>query len=251
MLEVARRSGLTALRHEARKVALRAVSPEELHGAQQRARRFFHWIDDLGMVRGSFALPPWLGVPLVGRIEVEANRLRRAATRSEPEKFEAFAADALVAMLQRKGEGARTRADVVYVVDLEAAMRGHAHVGEACHMVGGGPVPARHIAEVAKDAFIKAVSYRGTRLETVAHFGRHIPSELRTALELGPPPGFEGPACAEPSCGRRYGLEWDHVEPLAHGGPTSYINLVARCKPHHWQKTEGDRQAGLLTPQPP
>ena len=57
--------------------------------------------------------------------------------------------------------------------------------------------------------------------------------------------------CTEPGCNRRYGLEWDHVDPVAHNGPTSYDNLSARCKPHHWQKTEQDRQAGLFEPPPP
>jgi len=251
MLEVARHSGLAALRHEARKVALGSVSPEELYAIQQKARSFFHWIDDVGMVRGNFALPPSVGVPLLSRIETEAGRLRRAATGSTRERFDAYAADALVGLLQGKGKGSTTRTDVVYVIDLEAARRGHAHPGEVCHLVGAGPVPVNHVAEVAEDAFVKAVTFKGERVETIAHFGRHIPAELRTALELGEPPGFEGAVCAEPNCGRRYGLEWDHVDPLAHRGPTSYDNLVARCKPHHWQKTERDRQAGLLTPEPP
>lgn len=58
MLELARRSGLAALRHEARKIALGAVSPEELYANQQKSRSFVHWIDDLGMVRGSFSRCP-------------------------------------------------------------------------------------------------------------------------------------------------------------------------------------------------
>ena len=40
--------------------------------------------------------------------------------------------------------------------------------------------------QTAEDAFIKAVTHDGVRIGTVAHFGRHIPAELRTALELGP-----------------------------------------------------------------
>jgi hypothetical protein len=30
---------------------------------------------------------------------------------------------------------------------------------------------------------------------------------------------------------RRYGLEWDHVDPVAHNGPTSFDNLRTRCNP--------------------
>jgi len=83
-------------------------------------------------------------------------------------------------------------------------------------------------------------------VQTVADFGRHRPAHLETALMLGTPPEFEGVTCAEIGCDRRYGLEWDHVDPCANGGPTSIANLKPECKPHHWEKTERDRKAGLL-----
>jgi len=114
--------------------------------------------------------------------------------------------------------------------------------------VGGGPVTVGFARDLAEDAFLKALTHDGVRIQTVAHFGRHIPVELRTALELGGPPDFDGVICSEPGCGRRYGLEWDHVDPVAHNGATSYDNLQPHCKPHHWQKTERDRQAGLFEP---
>ena len=38
------------------------------------------------------------------------------------------------------GKGPGPRADLVVVVDLAAYRRGHAHPGETCHIVGGGPV---------------------------------------------------------------------------------------------------------------
>ena len=113
-------------------------------------------------------------------------------------------------------------------------------------MIGGGPVPVSVAKDLATDAFLKAVIHDGKQIQTVAHFGRRIPAELRTALDLGSPPKLEGVSCAEEGCGRRYGLEWDHVDPLAHGGVTSYENLQAACWPHHRAKTERDREAGLL-----
>ncbi|HTT92217.1 MAG TPA: hypothetical protein VMF65_21870 [Acidimicrobiales bacterium] len=127
--------------------------------------------------------------------------LEYAAT--ERETFEAYAADALVALLHGRGQGQPTPADIVYVVDLAAARRGHSHSGEVCQDLGTGPVPVSEVAQLAEDAFIKAVLYEGTRIHTVAHFGRHIKAELRTALELGPAPASAGAQCAETSCGRR------------------------------------------------
>ena len=109
-----------------------------------------------------------------------------------------------------------------------------------------GPVPVSVVAEVVGDAFVRAVAHDGVRIDTVLHVGRHIPAELRTALELGALPALDGVRCRDEGCGRRYGLEWDHDDPVANGGPTSMDNLVPRCWPHHRDKTERDRKAGLL-----
>ena len=98
----------------------------------------------------------------------------------------------------------------------------------------------------AVDAFVKVVVRDGTKLDSVVHFGRHIPAVLRTALELGDPERLDGLVCVEEGCDRRHDLELDHVDPLANDGPTNYENLQPRCKPHHWAKTERDRKAGKL-----
>ena len=252
LVGLAKDKGLGAVREEVRKRALEARPAEDLAAAQHRARYFRHWRDGLGLVRFCGALPPTLGLGIANRIDAEAARLRRAAGPEGREvSFDAHAADALVRMLAGQGKGPSARADLVVVVDLAAYRRGHAHPGETCHIVGGGAVTVGFARETAEDAFLKAVAYDGVRIETVAHFGRHVPAELRTALELGPPPGFDGVSCTEAGCNRRYGLEWDHVDPVAHNGLTSYENLRPRCKPHHWQKTERDRQAGLFEPPPP
>ncbi len=253
LVGLAKDQGLGAVKEEARKRGLQAQPAEDLAERQHRARHFRHGRDELGMVRFCGALPPTVGIGMANRIEAEASRLRRAAgPAGREESFEAHAADALVQMLKGQGKGPSARADVVVVVDLAAYRRGHARPGETCHIVGGGPVTVGFARQTAEDGFIKAVSHDGVRIETVAHFGRHIPAELRTALELGPPPGFDGVSCTEPGCNRRYGLEWDHVDPVAHNGATSYENLRPRCKPCHWEKTERDRQAGLFeAPQPP
>ena len=101
--------------------------------------------------------------------------------------------------------------------------------------------------ELERDAFLEVALHDGVDIATVCHLGRHIGAELRTALEVGAPPHFDGVTCSEPGCGRRYGLEWDHEDPVANQGPTSYENLKKpKCWPHHREKTEQDRRAGLL-----
>ena len=83
------------------------------------------------------------------------------------ESFDACAADALVHMLAGQGKGPSPRADVVVVVvvDLAAYRRGHAHTGETGHIVGGGPVTVGFAHQTAEDAFIKAVTHDGVRIE--------------------------------------------------------------------------------------
>ena len=249
LLPLAKQSGLSKVRDEGRKKRVNAIPAEDLHDRQRAARSVRHWRDDLGMIAGTFRLTPAVGVPFVNRLERDAQRLRRAAKQrgSAAEGFDAYAADAFAEMIQGSAAPAKSKGrdvDVVVVCDLNAFRRGHAHGGEPCHIVGGGPIPVRIAREMAKDGFLKAVIHDGVCIHTVKHFGRHIPAELRTALELGPLPDLDGVVCDEDGCDRRYGLEWDHDDPVAHGGETSFENLNPKCGPHHWDKTERDRKAG-------
>jgi hypothetical protein len=261
LLAVARSAGLSKVREEARKKRAKAIPAEELRDRQRAARSVRHWRDELSMVAGTFRLMPEIGVQFVNRLERDAQRLRRAAKqRGDPvEAFEAHAADAFAEMIQGSAaptESKRRDVDAVIVCDLRAYRRGHSHEGEQCHLVGGGPIPVRLARELAEDAFLKVVLHDGVNVHTVKHFGRHIPAELRTALELGPLPDLDGVVCSEEGCDRRYGLEWDHDHPVANGGETSYENLNPKCAPHHWDKTERDRRAGrhrgrARAPRPP
>lgn len=247
LVDLAGRAGLGALREEARKRRLAAVDREELSARQRRARSLRHWRDADGMVRMSVALPPADGVALVNRIDAEALRLSRRAGKDAHERFEAEAADALVALASGKASGPSGRTELVVVCDLKAWRRGHTHEDELCHIIGGGPVGVGVARELAdEDAFLKAVLHDGVAIQRVAHLGRHIPAHLRTALDLGPLPALDGVKCVEDGCCKRYGLEWDHVDPVANGGVTSFDNLRPRCGPDHLEKTERDRKAGLL-----
>jgi hypothetical protein len=183
---------------------------------------------------------------LHNRIDAETDRLIRDAKRSggSLEPRSAYAADAFVAVLEgtdRRGAG---HPNLNVVVDWPALVRGHAHAGERSHVVGGGPIPVRVVRELIENAFVKALLTDGVEVQRVVHFGRRMKAELRTALELGPPPEFAGAGCSEVGCERRYGLEWDHVVPVAGGGPTSADNLEPKCKLHHWDKTKRDRASG-------
>lgn len=250
LLEIARRSGLRALQVRARTRRHETIAAEQLHERQHAARHHRWWVNDLGNVAYRGELPPEVGLPIMNRLDAETDRIRRDAKRTAKtagavvERREAHAADAFVRICAAGGRGRAGRADLVAVIDLRAYRRGHAHSHEACHLIGGGRVPVDVMRRLGEDAFVKAVLHDGVRIHTVKHFGRHLDAELRTALELGAPPDLDGAACAD--CGRQYGLQWDHVDPVANRGPTSFANLAARCWPDHRAKTERDRRAGLL-----
>jgi hypothetical protein len=251
LLEVAATTGMAGLREESRRVRLGSMDRDALHAERQRVRSVTHGIDSLGMVTGRFRLPPEVGLPFVNRLDRETDRVRRAARRAgRTEAREAFAADAFVRLLSpASGEQPTTRADradVVFVCDLNAAARGHTHGDELCHVIGGGPVPVSVVRDAAVSAFVKVVVRDGKKLDAIVHYGRYLPAELRTALELGDPERLDGAVCSEDGCDRRYGLQWDHDDPVAHGGRTSYDNVVPLCEPDHWAKTERDRKAGLV-----
>jgi hypothetical protein len=257
------------VRDQSRTVRLESVDREQLRARQHHAREVRHWRDREGMTCGSFRLAPVAGAAFVNRLDREADRRFGAAKRDGRELTrEQAGADALVSLAATGAgddhtggagsAGATTtpgrarrrrpvRADVVIVQSAEVARRGHVHPGEVCHVVGGGPIAPSEVEELlAAGAFVKAVLHDGTQVTHVAHHGRYLSAEMRTALGIGPPPAFDGLACSEPGCERRLGLEIDHLDPVAHGGATSLENLDPKCFVHHQAKTRRDRSAGLL-----
>lgn len=252
LVAAARDGDLASVRDAARARRQAALPVATLHVRQHRARYLRTWRDGLGMVCIRGALPPETGIPLANRLETLAQRARRANHKdgTRPEPFAAHLADALVELGRRDATDRRgSQAELVIVCDLFAWRRGHAHAGEPCHLIDGGPIPVDVAKALATDAFVKAVVHDGVAIHTVRHFGRHLPATLRTALDLGPVPQFSGARCVD--CSKRYGLEWDHVDPVANHGPTSYDNLAARCFGCHGLKTERDRKAGRLGRNPP
>jgi hypothetical protein len=247
LLGLARSAGLRAVKDAARKRRLAGIDPEELYSKQQASREFVHWKDELGMIRFRGGLPPDVGVAFVNRLDAETDREWRAAKRARAsETRAAHAADAFVRLTAGGSTASTKGTDLVIAVDLRAYRRGHAVAAECCHTVGGGPIPVRVARELAKDAFLKVVLHDGVAIHTVAHLGRKRPAYLDTALALGAPPDFDGVHCAEPGCDRTHHLQWDHKDPRANGGATSFENMQPLCVPHHVEKTERDRRAGLL-----
>lgn len=141
------------------------------------------------MVCFTGALPPETGLPFVRRVEATAVKLKeRAKTQGSAERFEAHAADALGQLVASSAGGSKrtSRGELVIVCDIHAWRRGHAHTGEVCHIIDGGPVPVEIAQELSQDAFSKVVLHDGVNVHTVKHFGRHLPAVLKTASTSAP-----------------------------------------------------------------
>ncbi len=255
LLSVAQSESFHVLREKARKTKLEAEQHRGLAGRQHAARKARSHSDELGMVHIHMELEPHVGTPILARAEAEAQRLARKARadkgKTAKEPFECYLADAFAAPLSGSGKGRAKRPELVVLVSHEVAKRGWTDVreGELCKIPGVGPVSPQVAREIAQDAFLNGVFFDGVDLRNFKRWSRDPSVEVRTALELGPPPDFDGVACID--CGKRFRPEFDHVEPRVALGPTSHSNLKPRCYGCHQLKTERERKAGKLKPPEP
>jgi hypothetical protein len=260
-LLAAARRGAVPLRDTVVAVRARREDGRARRARQQRARFHRMWTTTDGMVAGAYQLPPEEGAAVRARIEADTRRIFRARRKSGAhEAQEAYAADALVAAVtgdvgvagdaadglaqppaeeRPDGKAPRVRGGTVgytvhVVVDHDALTRGEARAGETCEIPGVGPVDVEWVRERIGEAFVTAIVKHGLDVRTVAHFGRHIPAELQTALIVG------GRECVVEGCSGRAYLEVDHSEiDFAEGGPTALWNLDWECWTHHRLKSQG------------
>ncbi len=229
--------GLTPLSQACVEVRARVEDPEERAKRQHAARSLKMWNNVDGMVEGHFRLTPEVGGGLKAVIEQQARKVFRAKWRDGfRERHDAYAADALADLVmgdpdaKNKAVGYATHV----VIDHEALVRGNALAGETCEIPGVGPVNVAWVREQLGGAFVTAIVKHGTDITTVAHLGRHVPAELRTAMIVS------GRQCSIERCQSREYLELDHCEiDHAKGGPTARWNLAWLCSTHHKRKTQG------------
>src|SRR3954471_4610735 len=235
-LLLAAEQGTTPLR--AAVVAARAAGEEQAARAarQHGARSFRTWTNVDGMVEGHFEVRPEVGGAIRARIDqMTRKRFRDARSTGVRESQDAYAADAFAeAMLGEPSEGTGGGYTTHVVIDHEALVPGRTREGETCEIPGVGPVDVEWVRELLGSAFVAAIVKKGKDITTVAHFGRHIPAELRTAMVVS------GRECSVAGCHGREYLELDHCEiDYAKGGPTARWNLAWLCSVHHKRKSKG------------
>ena len=231
LLDAARVESVAGLRDRCREViASSAARDPDIDERIHRSRYLRYWTDPDGAVRVDARLTPDSGGRFVAVVQQESWALRDQARRvGSPERREAYAADALIGLVDGLPSGPRA---VVHVhVDHGAWERGYTERGESCRISGLGPVPVPAARRLASSGIVKAVLDAGADVRAVASFSRTISSRVRTALEA------RDQTCVVPGCEERELLEIDHIVPLAEGGPTRLSNLARLCRYHHAMKT--------------
>ena len=253
LLKTAASESFQVLRDKARKTVLEAEQKRGLAERQREARSARSYTDDLGMTNIHLRLQPHIGTALVNRAEAEASRMFKAAKKDgKQEPFERHLADAYAKIFSGSPVKPHpSRSELTILVSHEVAKRGWTDVrdGEYCKIPGVGPVAPEVAKEIARDAFLTGLFYDGKDLRTIKSYTRNVPVEVLRALNLGPPPDFDGMKCVD--CGKRFGNQKDHVEPYCGDNPASVDNMKPRCWTCHQVKTARDRKAGKLTPRAP
>jgi hypothetical protein len=239
-LLAAAEEGMVPLKEACINARADAEDPTKRSERQHAGRRLRIWTATDGMVEGHFRLAPEIGGRFKAAIDAGTQRIFRARRTTGPhEPHEAYAADVLADLVPAdsgEGSGARNKTvtNVHVLIDHAALVRGNAVEGESCSIPGVGPVNVAWVREMLGDAFVTAVIKKGRDITTVAHFGRHIPAHLRTAMIVG------GRECVVAGCSARGYLEIDHSDiDYAKGGPAAWWNLDYGCSPHHRLKTQG------------
>jgi hypothetical protein len=200
------------------------------------------WTDGDGAGRIEIRGPLDATAAVMAALEpLERELLDAARATRITERPDAIAFDAMLDLVRRSGSAQhttdsacepRTAPSVTVRVDHAALRRGHTEAGEACEIVGAGPIPVAVVSRMLDDAFIRAVAVDGTEVLAVSHVGRLIPARLRTAVDE------RQRECAIAGCHVDRHLEVDHNLPVEAGGPSALWNLNRLCGHHHRYKHE-------------
>lgn len=239
LLGVASSQGMATLREQCARIKAAATNDEiDRYNRIFQRRSLRHWSDAEGAFRLEARLTPDAGAKVIAALEPFKEQVFAAARKQgRRESYEAYAADALVALAEhvracdakptRRAPGTLVRV----LVDHKALQRGHSQPGEVCEIEGVGPIPVATARALAQDSILAALATDGSDIQRVSHFGRNVTARQRTAIEV------RDRCCVVPGCDVRDHLEIDHITGVSDKGPTKLLNLARLCPWHHYLKT--------------
>jgi hypothetical protein len=192
---------------------------------------------ETGGVRGEFFCDEVQWARIQAGLEAEAKARWKAAGSRSGESLDAHRLDAFLDLLTRGpcGEpGDSSRAEALILINAESLRRGSVRGGELCEIEGIGPVSLDAVEDLLGDASAKFLVTEDFDIKTVTRSSRHVAKCVNAALIA------RDRTCGVEGCGKRHGLERDHVNvDYSKGGPTELDNLVRLCPEHHDLKTHG------------
>lgn len=232
---------------------------EEQHQRARSERSVSSNVGRDGIWRLSARLPVIDGALVDKALDFFQNEIfNQARKKGEREPFDAYRADALVALIRTAMAGpsdqpgedqpsdqsskkrssirkksSAIRHTIVVTVPHTVFQPGGLREGEVCLVPGVGPVPQSVVHDLLEeDPVIRAVVTRGREITAVATLTRTIKRDLRLAVLAAH--DFE---CAAPGCTNNRFVQLDHEIEFSRDGPTSYDNLRPLCTFHHNQRT--------------
>jgi hypothetical protein len=221
--------GLKAFGAQVKAAASSEEAREERERRIHRGRYVRHWIDPDGAGRGEWRLTPAAHARVVARLRGEHERIFRERRRTgDREPAQAYAADALMALVDGDATTAAPGTTVLIRVDAERLQRHGDDDDGVCEIAGVGPVPVSVArAALGNDAMVKLVVTKGVDVLNVTHIGRTRTAAVQTALD------WLYDECGIVDCHSRVAIEQHHTEPYRKTGHTRLRELAPLCRFHH------------------
>jgi hypothetical protein len=235
LLETARRSTHKRLHDACRRVRAAGSDENARYESIRKARHLRTWTGEEGGYCGRFRTTPDAGARIATRLRAELEvQFKRARAEGREEPYEAYAIDALEALLGSGGSANVKATTVVNVlVDHQALVRGETRPGETCEIAGIGPVPVAKVHQWLGEAYLRLIVTHGVDVNCVSRRTRYVDAEQRAALFVRDHGG-----CVLDGCNADRRLELDHWQvPFTAEGPTQVDNLALLCVFHHALKT--------------
>ena len=225
------------------RAAARSKESERAQRARVHAQRHVRWRQcPHGGVRGEFFCDEVAWAKVAPALEAAAKERWKAAGSMDPSTLEAHRLDAFLDLLAGAGgavgAGGRpqrgARVETLVLIDAGALRRGTTAGEETCEIEGIGPVSVAAATELLGEGALRYIVKEGFDIKTVTRSTRAIAKCVDAALVV------RDRTCVVAGCGRRLGLERDHVfVDYGDDGPTELANLVRLCPEHHALKTFG------------
>jgi hypothetical protein len=232
------------------RAAHRSRESERIRDERVHASRHFRWRQDPeGGIRGEFFCGEVQWARVAPLLEREAKGRSKAAGDGSSSPYDAHRLDAFIELLGRSpragapggpdgpgrsgGSGFGARPHTVLIINAEALRRGTTEGDEECEIDGLGPVSVASASDLIGEGGLTYLVREGIDIRTVTKRTRAVTACIDIALLI------RDRICAVPGCGKRLGLERDHLVDYGKGGPTKLKNLVRLCPEHHDLKTHG------------